>query len=32
MTMVTRNVSDFESTGVEILNPWKFDENKSSKG
>ena len=23
MTMVTRNVSDFEQTGVEILNPWE---------
>ena len=23
MTMVTRNVDDFEPTGVEILNPWK---------
>ncbi len=22
MTVVTRNVSDFEHTGVEILNPW----------
>ncbi len=22
MTVVTRNVSDFEQTGVEILNPW----------
>lgn len=22
MTMVTRNVSDFDRTGVEILNPW----------
>jgi toxin FitB len=24
MTVVTRNVDDFEPTGVEILNPWKF--------
>lgn len=24
MTVVTRNVSDFEPTSVEILNPWKF--------
>ena len=23
MTVVTRNVADFEPTGVEILNPWK---------
>lgn len=23
MTIVTRNVSDFEQTGVEILNPWQ---------
>jgi len=23
MTLVTRNVSDFEAAGVEILNPWK---------
>jgi toxin FitB len=23
MTVVTRNVDDFESTGVELLNPWK---------
>jgi predicted nucleic acid-binding protein len=22
MTIVTRNVSDFQSTGVEIINPW----------
>ena len=22
MTIVTRNVSDFDQTGVEILNPW----------
>ncbi len=25
MTVVTRNVADFESTGVEILNPWGFE-------
>ncbi len=25
MTMVTRNVDDFESTGVEIINPWNFN-------
>ncbi|MGB6976054.1 MAG: type II toxin-antitoxin system VapC family toxin [Gammaproteobacteria bacterium] len=24
MTVVTRNVDDFEPTGVETLNPWKF--------
>ena len=24
MTIVTRNVDDFEPTGVEILNPWNF--------
>lgn len=24
MTVVTRNVDDFESTGVEILNPWNL--------
>jgi predicted nucleic acid-binding protein len=24
MTVVTRNVNDFEPTGVDILNPWKF--------
>jgi tRNA(fMet)-specific endonuclease VapC len=24
MTLVTRNVSDFEGTGVEILNPWNL--------
>jgi tRNA(fMet)-specific endonuclease VapC len=23
MTLVTRNVSDFEATGIEIVNPWK---------
>lgn len=23
MTMVTRNVADFQSTGVAILNPWE---------
>lgn len=26
MTVVTRNASDFESTGVEIINPWRFKE------
>lgn len=25
MTVVTRNVADFESTGVQILNPWNHD-------
>lgn len=25
MTVVTRNVSDFEPTGVEILNPWDWE-------
>ncbi len=24
MTVVTRNVDDFTSTGIEILNPWKL--------
>ena len=24
MTVVTRNISDFEPTGVEILNPWEY--------
>ena len=24
MTVVTRNVGDFASTGVELLNPWQF--------
>ena len=28
MTVVTRNVSDFKPTGVEILNPWEFINNK----
>lgn len=23
MTIVTRNVADFESTGVEVMNPWQ---------
>ena len=23
MTIVTRNVADFESTGVEVINPWQ---------
>ena len=23
MTVVTRNVADFESTGVPLLNPWR---------
>ncbi len=27
MTVVTRNVSDFEKTGVDILNPWEFGAN-----
>ena len=25
LTVVTRNVSDFSATGVDILNPWKFN-------
>ena len=25
MTVVTRNVDDFEPTGVDILNPWQFN-------
>ena len=25
MTIVTRNVMDFEQTGVKILNPWEFE-------
>ena len=25
MTVVTRNVSDFKSTGVQILNPWEWE-------
>lgn len=29
MTMVTRNVQDFEPTGVAILNPWKFVSDKT---
>ena len=26
MTVVTRNVADFQSTGVSILNPWSMDQ------
>ena len=26
MTVVTRNVRDFEPMGVEILNPWEWEE------
>ncbi len=26
ITVVTRNVSDFESTGVALLNPWTLSE------
>ncbi|KKF34302.1 type II toxin-antitoxin system VapC family toxin [Erwinia tracheiphila] len=26
MTVVTRNVADFQASGVEILNPWEFHE------
>ena len=26
MTMVTRNVDDFATTGVDILNPWNFND------
>ena len=26
MTVVTRNVADFEPTGVELLNPWKWED------
>jgi hypothetical protein len=25
MTIVARNVDDFEPTGVAILNPWEWD-------
>ena len=25
LTVVTRNVSDFSATGVDIVNPWKFN-------
>lgn len=25
MTVVTRNVDDFEPMGVEILNPWEWE-------
>jgi predicted nucleic acid-binding protein len=28
MTLVTRNVHDFEPTGVEILNPWEWEPGK----
>jgi predicted nucleic acid-binding protein len=28
MTVVTRNVNDFEPTGVEILNPWEWEPGK----
>ena len=27
MTVITRNVSDFEKTGVELLNPWEAQDN-----
>ena len=26
LTLITRNVSDFERAGIEIVNPWDFDE------
>jgi len=26
LTLITRNVSDFATAGVEIVNPWAFDE------
>jgi len=28
MKVVTRNVTDFKSTGVELVNPWELDTNK----
>jgi toxin FitB len=31
MTVVTRNTDDFEPTGVEPFNPWKFGETNTSK-
>lgn len=31
MTVVTRNVADFEPTGAEILNPWDFDEEETEE-
>ena len=30
MTVVTRNVADFQKTGVELLNPWEFSESLAS--
>ncbi|MBU1660496.1 MAG: type II toxin-antitoxin system VapC family toxin [Chloroflexi bacterium] len=26
LTLITRNVSDFDSAGIQIVNPWGFDE------
>ena len=26
LALITRNVGDFESAGIEIINPWKLDE------
>ena len=31
LTVVTRNVSDFSATGVDILNPWKFNGDHCSR-
>ena len=31
MTVVTRNINDFEPTGVEVLNPWKFKHSESCR-
>lgn len=25
MTVITRNIADFQATGVELLNPWHYD-------
>ncbi|WEV67158.1 type II toxin-antitoxin system VapC family toxin [Bifidobacterium sp. ESL0769] len=29
MAVVTRNIKDFENTGVRIINPWKYQNQKS---
>jgi hypothetical protein len=32
MTVVTRNVADFESTGVPVLNPWTITAYEANDG
>jgi predicted nucleic acid-binding protein len=30
LSLVTRNVKDFTGLGVDVINPWEFDESSTS--